>query len=153
MIVTNHRKNGKTLIRWSYYCHLPKFTCTTQITVKNVGVYLSYSIYLRVLVLYCPRSSQCLQLLFLLLNSIQSEVEKFLGKNQLTISQILINLPIIEGVIGKNLEATLLRRFLQSIWFHAQKNTPTIWFYQSNRYCYDYTLHPPQKKANKKKTS
>ena len=35
MIVTDYvlKKNGNTLARWSYHCHLPKFTCSTQVTV------------------------------------------------------------------------------------------------------------------------
>ena len=30
-------KNGNLLARWSYHYHLLKFTCTTQVTVSNVG--------------------------------------------------------------------------------------------------------------------
>ena len=29
-IIISEKKNGKTLGRWSYHCHLPKFTCTTR---------------------------------------------------------------------------------------------------------------------------
>ena len=34
---SNNKKNGKTLARWSYDCQLPKFICTSLVTVQNVG--------------------------------------------------------------------------------------------------------------------
>ena len=39
MIVTDltWKGNGMTLARWSYHWHLPKFTCTTLVTVWNAG--------------------------------------------------------------------------------------------------------------------
>ena len=42
MIITDCiRNNGKTIARWSYNYHLPKFTCITRVTVYNVdGVFV-----------------------------------------------------------------------------------------------------------------
>ena len=63
-----------------------------------------------------------------LIHCIKSEVEKILRKNQngflrnqSTTSQILTICWTIKGVCAKHLEATLVCRFLQGIWFHKRR--------------------------------
>ena len=64
----------------------------------------------------------------LLLNYIEAEIEKILGKNQnvfqrnwSTTSLFLTIHWIIEGVCAKSFELTFICQFLQGIWLHTQR--------------------------------